>query len=700
VESLILPAIAVAEVLDTARYIAMVALGLGFVIFVHELGHFLVAKACGVKCDKFYIGFDVPIPLGFFTIPGKLVHFQWGETEYGIGAIPLGGYVKMLGQDDNPNNAEAEAERTRVRDEQGNTRLDPRSYQAKSVPQRMAIISAGVIVNIIFGFFFAAIAYRTGVNIAPAVVGSVTAGDPAWQNNLGPGDRILALTADEPANEHMRFGQDMMVNLMLYTDFGEKLDVLVRHPDGSKQRVSMMPGERLKGEEISRPTLGITASLSPKFGKRPKLLEKVQAAELAKVRDGDRIVAIDGEPVEIYADIQRLLAARPGSTIELTIEKAPPADKKNPTTPERYTVQVPALPARDFGVQMKAGPITAIRKGSPAENAGLQVGDRLVAYQGKPIGDPLAFPQRTVAQAGETVELTVQRTVGEKTEEIVVKAELERPRQTSWSGVAGATVAVETLGVAYNVSAEVAEVVPGGPAEGQLQPGDKIVKAQFKAADDEAAEIERDALGKTAYEEFDLKKAANAGWPRIVDMAAARLPSTALVVTVLRDGKEVQATLTPRDSKELFNEDRNLHLTGLQEVHQAKTWSEAASLGAREMKERMTEVFTVVRKLVTGKISLFNLGGPVQIFTVATAQAKLGVVDLLMFFAFLSANLAVMNFLPIPALDGGHMLFLMYEAIFRKPVNEELQMKLSLAGILCLLSLMVFATALDISKFF
>ena len=73
--------------------ILQVAIGLGFVIFVHELGHFLVAKACGVKCEKFYIGFDIN---GW-----NLGKFTWGETEYGIGILPLGGYVKMLGQDDN-----------------------------------------------------------------------------------------------------------------------------------------------------------------------------------------------------------------------------------------------------------------------------------------------------------------------------------------------------------------------------------------------------------------------------------------------------------------------------------------------------------------------------------------------------------------------------------------------------------------------
>src|ERR1700743_1214062 len=80
--------------------------GLGFVIFVHELGHFLVAKACGVKCEKFYLGFDI---YGL-----KIVHFQWGETEYGIGILPLGGYVKMLGQDDNPARIAEENQRARA----------------------------------------------------------------------------------------------------------------------------------------------------------------------------------------------------------------------------------------------------------------------------------------------------------------------------------------------------------------------------------------------------------------------------------------------------------------------------------------------------------------------------------------------------------------------------------------------------------
>ena len=116
--------------------ILKVAGGLGFVIFVHELGHFLVAKACGVKCEKFYLGFDVG---GL-----KLASFKWGETEYGIGALPLGGYVKMLGQDDNPAAAAREAQRARQAEFSGDLppeptsdphpAWDPRSYPRRACP--------------------------------------------------------------------------------------------------------------------------------------------------------------------------------------------------------------------------------------------------------------------------------------------------------------------------------------------------------------------------------------------------------------------------------------------------------------------------------------------------------------------------------------------------------------------------------------
>ncbi len=152
--------------------IVKVALALGLVIFVHELGHFAVAKLCGVKCEKFYLGFDIA---GL-----KLCKFQWGETEYGIGILPLGGYVKMLGQEDNPTKEAAEDERAKADPAQAE-QYDPRSYKAQSVPRRMAIISAGVVMNLIFACVFAAIAYSIGFRDTPCAVSQLLPGEPAWR---------------------------------------------------------------------------------------------------------------------------------------------------------------------------------------------------------------------------------------------------------------------------------------------------------------------------------------------------------------------------------------------------------------------------------------------------------------------------------------------------------------------------------------
>lgn len=689
---------------NTFKNIGLVALGLGFVIFVHELGHFLVAKWCGVKCEKFYIGFDFfNIPLGFMTIPRSLVKFQWGETEYGIGSIPLGGYVKMLGQDDNPQNAEEEAQRMTIRDEQGNAKLDPRSFPAKSVPQRMAIISAGVVMNIIFGFLFASIAYRMGVGEMPAQIGATSAGDPAWALGLVPGDRILQIGKAGTPNEHLRFDKDMRLKLAL-TDFGTKVDILVRREGSGKEEwFEIMPSDRLRNSALKIPTFGVLPSETLELRGIKKASLPFLDPALGKIAAGDKLLTLNGKKVESYPQLQQLLALHARDTLELTIEgKLTEEEIKKGTSPQIYTIELKPVPARDYGVWMESSAVTAIQKGSPAEKAGIKVGDRLLTVDGKPIGDALALPQQTLDYVGKTVAVEVERLEDGKKVTKSFDVEVVAPKEPSSFSTQSALsplVAIETMGIAYEVSTKVAKVIEGGPAVGKLEIGDVVKSIRYEAADAAGKKIEEEAHTARGLKAIDLDGLL-LGWPTAIRLAGAHLPETKLVLKVDRGGKETEVALNSVESKDVFIDDHNLPLQTLEETHTAANWPEAFSLGAREMKERMGEVLAVVSRLVTGKFSVSNLGGPLQIFQAAGMEADRGMPELLMFFAFLSANLAILNFLPIPALDGGHMVFLAYEAIFRKPVNENLQVKLSLMGILALLSLMVFVTFMDLSRFF
>ncbi len=155
------------ETLKNIFSIAEVALGLGFVIFLHELGHFVLAKWNGVKVEKFSIGFG-PTLLGFTR----------GETEYVLAVLPFGGFVKMLGEGP---------------EEEANKSSDPRAYPNKSVGARMAIISAGVIMNVFLGLACFVYVYKKGIDEMPTTIGAVVAGMPAYEAGFLPGDEIVAI---------------------------------------------------------------------------------------------------------------------------------------------------------------------------------------------------------------------------------------------------------------------------------------------------------------------------------------------------------------------------------------------------------------------------------------------------------------------------------------------------------------------------
>ncbi|MGD9648009.1 MAG: site-2 protease family protein, partial [Pirellulales bacterium] len=127
----------------------------------------------------------------------------------------------------------------------------------------------------------------------------------------------------------------------------------------------------------------------------------------------------------------------------------------------------------------------------------------------------------------------------------------------------------------------------------------------------------------------------------------------------------------------------------------ATSVGEAFALGGRETLDSVLQVYRFLQKL-GHQIDIREIRGPITIARIAGSAASAGFVELLMFLVMLSANLAVLNFLPIPMLDGGHMLFLIIEGIRRKPVSERVFVAFLFAGILFLMSLMAFALFGDV----
>ncbi len=719
--------------------VATVAGGLGFVIFVHELGHFLVAKACGVKCEKFYLGFDI---YGL-----KLFKYQWGETEYGIGILPLGGYVKMLGQDDNPAAQAEEYERSRqgaaanasaatastaataattgahhepphgdlpaepVAEDR--SQHDPRSYLAQTVPERMAIISAGVVMNVIFAFFMAAYAYKAlGVKEIPCVVGYTAPGGAAWEADLRPGTKVLKLgSMENPSYEDLLQGVPLS-NLQA----GIEMNVQ-RRGEEQPNTVTLVPNRTEAGPKVGigpPRTLELHTSAPARKG-------SPAASAKPALASGDKIVKVDGLPVADAAALDATLAYAADKPVVLTVErkkdKAAKAEKAEAEKDAIETIDVTIQPQawRDFGLVMKAGPISAIQAHSPAAARGLQAGDELLAVDGAALGDPMTLPLRLRRRAGETIRLKIARKEAGKPVESEIEITL---RKVDWAEqpFPNGPISIPELGIAYKVLNRVTAVVPGSPAAEQgIKPGDEIVSAlalpvKAKAAGDKAS---GDAKASSDHKDGDDEDDApasklakpvlfteQANWPYFIYDVQSLNPAVSLRFEVKTGERVREVEMSPSVVPELFCADRGLYLmTPIEMVH-AASWSEAADLGARKTKKYLLLVYRILQKLGERQLSPTSLGGPISIATQAGYAAMDGTASFLMFLTMLSANLAVINFLPIPVLDGGHMVFLILEGIRRKPVSERIVVSFHYAGLAMILTLMVWVFGLDLYRLF
>jgi regulator of sigma E protease len=184
-------------------------------------------------------------------------------------------------------------------------------------------------------------------------------------------------------------------------------------------------------------------------------------------------------------------------------------------------------------------------------------------------------------------------------------------------------------------------------------------------------------------------------WPVVLDALQSHHPRGTVRLSYLRDGRITTVEMKPRESNEFFLADRGIHLSLDYRTREVSGILEASRLGFHKTVESLSMVYRFLQRLSQAQISPKMLGGPVTIARVAGKSAEEGFPALLMFLTMLSANLAVVNFLPIPVLDGGHMVFLIYEGIMGKPPSERVFVVLSYVGLAFILTLMLFVLGLD-----
>jgi regulator of sigma E protease len=443
---------------------------IGILILIHELGHFLVARWTGVGVERFSIGFG-PV----------LLRWRGRETEYVLSAIPMGGYVKMVGEE------------SPLEGGGGPAPDAGKAFALKPLWARFLIVFAGPGMNFVLAAAIFAIVLGTlGRPVWPATVGKVTEGSPA---------------------------------------------------------------------------------------------------AAAALRTGDTIVAVDGQPVAYWEDLERAIAASAGRPLELRV-RHDGTERTVTVTPRLRTVPDPIFREPRETWDSGAGPqlapqISSVSPGSPAERAGLKPGDVVVSVAGQPVYTPEDLVEAIRTRPGQAFPITVERD--------------------------GKVLALSAVPDA------VKEKGPDGQERevGRIQAGIATKAVRFEPYNP----VEAVAYGS------------------------------------------------------------------------AKTWD-------------MT-VLTVkgLWKLVSRQIDSSNIGGPIQIATEAGRQAKDGMASLALFTAIISVNLAVLNLLPVPMLDGGHLLFFVIEAILGRPLSLRKREVAQQVGFVLLMMLMVYAlyndlVRIDAFKFF
>lgn len=688
----IMAVIVIPVVLLIARNIAffgnalLVLLGFGAVVIVHEFGHFVVAKASGIKVEAFSL-FMPPILLGIqktkegirfrilpeilpkkgddsddgalcFTIAGK---GKASDTEYRVGLIPFGGFVKMLGQDDTGPVKASD---------------DPRSYANKPPHSRAAVLAAGVVFNVISAVIVFMVVFLIGINLTPAVVGNVMPDSPAARAGLKAGDEIIEIAGER---EDLDFGNIAIAAAL--SGKNEKVKMRVRRLDGSEEDFAMsaeqLPNESLRG-------FGILPPESLTIGK----LSKDDANDLftkTGLLGGDTIKSVNGKHVTSYWELDQVIQQAFVPEVKISAERIDPVSKEIRLieTKVRLRLAIPMRPdtsesALSSGVYSLVPRlrITDVLPGKDKDKAkpSLRRGDIILAIGN--IENPSYQQMRdiTMEHEGKEMPVIVLRTDRGDAGQIVSVNVVPRRATHGEKVLIG-------VGVAYDLEHAV--------IAGTTAPDENPAALEIPAG---ATITAVDGVPVSNF--FDIAREIRkyAGQRITIDYRLDEQVAGAVFMNV--PGQEDVYTVTCDMAEPI-------PFKPLEKIYKANGPADAVVMGYRKTIMFIAQTYVTLRRLVGGLVSPKDLMGPVGIITLSyRIVADRPLVYYVYFLGLISAAIAVFNFLPLPPLDGGLVVLLLVEKIKGSALSQRMQAIIAYAGWTLIGTLILYVTFNDIVRNF
>lgn len=686
----------------------LVVLGFGLIVFIHELGHFVAARWAGIRVLAFAVGFGPAIVsyrkgLGLVrgsSEPEFLRRAAEGDsispTEYRLNVLPFGGYVKMLGQEDlNPEAISPE----------------PDSYQSCSPWKRMVVISAGVVMNLIAAAVLFIIVFMVGLQVEPARIGAVEPGSPAAMTTainarelglstpgLLPGDRVISINGEQPRSFN---------DLMLATSMAEKgtrLELSVER-SGYDTPLHFLLAPRV-GAASGLLEIGVEPSRAGRIfdgktaAERDSIAETAAALGLRGVKAGMTLLSVNERIANDANDLFSALRQSDGRHVDLVFSSDSGEQVAFSLVP-RAQLQFDHAPLADRTVApvehlLGLMPVMTVGNATPrAVEQGLRDGDLFARIGG------VEFP--SIAQG-----ITEIRNHKGRTIPVVV---LRRDERGEWHEVILPAVAVSAKGqIGFGVadtsgdSALIALPLPVLRKPGTETDVRPAAAHVITAPGTRVLSVDDEPVSDFSSLRAALLKSTRHAYEMLADTTTVTLrlrPPANGVPSESVPARSVEWRLSRSDLEALHSLGWTAPpVAGLFEPEQivlrADSPLTALSMGLAETRRVMLSTYVTFLRLWQGSVKVEHLKGPVGIAHIGTIIAGRGVMWLLFFLALISVNLAVINFLPLPIVDGGQFLFLVWEALRGRPAPIAVQSAATLVGLVFIACVFLLVTYNDI----